>query len=499
MEQRFTQTQTTGLTQVQRQVMSPQQLLLVKLLEKSVTDLEDTVKSEIDSNEALEEDDGANSGSEDELSPSAEEMGQGDPEDQYTQQDYDKDERADYATDDDVPEYLKGGSVDPGELAVSPFGGQETLVEHLNSQIGEHEVTDKQRQILEYLIGSLDNDGLLRKQPYVIAEELSIHQNLETTEEEVLEALRILQTFDPAGIGATSLQQSLTIQLRRLGLATPDAQLAKKILQNGFDDFANNRKDQLARRFKVDRETLDRALRILTHLNPKPAGSIGDGSSGMTQIIVPDFYVTPTDNGQFDIRLNQGSLPAIHVSQAYRETLDQYSPGKRQLSSSQRKVYAYMKQKVDAAQMFINAIAQRRNTLMKTMKVIVDLQKPFFEEGDETLLRPMKLKDVAERTQLDTSTISRVSNSKYVSTPYGVYPLKFFFNHTFVSSDGDELSKKEVLHCLKEIIDQEDKSHPLADEAIARMLKDKGYPVARRTVTKYREQLHYPVARYRKQ
>ena len=227
MEQRFTQTQTTGLAQVQRQVMSPQQLLLVKLLEKSVTDLEDTVKSEIDSNEALEEDDGANSGSEDELSPSAEEMGQGDPEDQYTRQDYDKDERADYATDDDVPEYLKGGSVDPGELAVSPFGGQETLVEHLNSQIGEHEVTDKQRQILEYLIGSLDNDGLLRKQPYVIAEELSIHQDLETTEEEVLEALRILQTFDPAGIGATSLQQSLTIQLRRLGLATPDAQLAK--------------------------------------------------------------------------------------------------------------------------------------------------------------------------------------------------------------------------------------------------------------------------------
>lgn len=497
MSDRFSQLQTQTIQQTQVQTMAPQQLLYVRLLELPVSDLEMRVKNEMDSNEALD----SATNEEETASEGFDGENDEDPGNSFTsKEDYDKEREKDYADPDDIPEDVNSGMYNEVRERVEvPIGYSESFFELLKAQIGDYDVTDKQRHIIEYLIGSLDNDGLLRKNIYTITDELALYQNLEATDDEVTDALKILQQFEPAGIAATSLKESLELQLDRKEVQSKEVLLAKKIVANSFEDFTHKRKDKLAERYHLSPEELERVLGILRKLNPRPGSGLNDSSAGNMQVVIPDFTVTQSDDGDFEITLNKGQVPSLRVSKAYRESLDEYTRNRAKLSRKQKDDFIYMKQKVDAAQGFIHAIMQRRETLMKTMQAIVELQRPFFEVGNEILLRPMILKDVAQKTGLDVSTISRVSNSKYVSTDYGVYPLKYFFSDKFVTQSGEELSKPEIKNKMKELIEGEDKQQPLPDETLAQKLKEAGFPLARRTVAKYREQLGFPVARLRRQ
>lgn len=504
MDQKFSQTQTQTQQQTQIQTLAPQQLIYVRLLELPVSDLETRVKNEILDNPVLEESGSTEQNDSNDENTSAENTEDTDfsadsNENYHDEEDYYKERRADYADDDDTPAYLLHTSDgEHQEQSYIPVGAQESFYENLIAQIGEHDVTDKQRTILEYIIGSLDSDGLLRKDLETISDEMAIYNNLDASSDEIREVLHILQTFDPPGIAATSLQECLLLQLHRTDKPSKELQLAIKIIQDSFEDFTHKRFDRLCQRHTLTRAELEVPLHILRKLNPRPGSGLNDTQVGNTQILIPDFIVKQNEAGEFDVSLNNGNVPTLHVSNSYRESLSEYTNNRKNLSKQQKEEFSYMKQKVDSAQNFINAIMQRRDTLLRTMRTIVNLQKPFFEEGDETLLYPMILKDVAEKTGLDISTISRVSQSKYVSTEFGVFPLKYFFNDSFVTSKGEALSKLKIKSKLREFIEDEDKDCPLSDEILADMLKQANFPVARRTVAKYREQLGFPVARLRR-
>lgn len=496
MEQRFSQvqTQTQTQSQVQTQVMSPQQLLLVKLTEMPVSELETYVEKELIENPALEENssDAVDNTEESSYKDGLEES-EGRMESEYELR------SKDYASEDDVPDYLQQGNESQQEQSYMPYGAQESFYENLKSQIGERDVDDTQRYILEYLIGSLDSDGLLRKSLDALSYELAINENIDVSVEELQKMLRILQTFEPAGIAATSLQECLMLQLNQMSDTDQDVALAKDIVRHHFDDFSNKRHNRICQIYHLDEAAFQRVLKVLYRLNPRPGSVLNDTISGPgAQVVIPDFNVTQNDDGTFEVSLNWGEIPPLRVSDAYRQSLEEYGQNRKNLSRQQRDAAMYIKQKVDAAQGFINAIMQRRDTLLRTMKAIVELQKDFFEEGDTDQLHPMILEDVSEKTGLDKSTISRVSRSKYVNTDYGIYPLKFFFNEKFVTASGDNLSKVQIKSKLQEIIEKEDKKNPLSDDDIADRLKEAGYPVARRTVAKYREKMKIPVARLRK-
>jgi RNA polymerase sigma-54 factor len=309
--------------------------------------------------------------------------------------------------------------------------------------------------------------------------------------------LRILQDFDPAGVGGRSLQECLMIQLQRK-TQTESCRLAQKMLKRCFDDFTHKRWDKMQQRFSLSDEQMEEVRKELVHLNPRPGISLGDTVGRNSQIIVPDFVVETEDDGSIHLSLNDGGVPELRVTPSFVNMLEEKSKDKTHLDKDTRDAMAFLKQKVDAAQGFIAAVKSRQQTLFNTMQCIIDLQRPFFQEGDESLLRPMILKDVAERAGLDISTISRVSNSKYVQTNFGIYPLKFFFVDGYTNEEGEEFSVREIRRFLKECIDKEDKENPMTDDALAQVLKEKGYSIARRTVAKYRESLGIPVARLRK-
>lgn len=361
-----------------------------------------------------------------------------------------------------------------------PFSEATSFYEILKEQLRERNLTEHQRELVEYLIGSLDDDGLLRKSLESICDELAIYVGVECTEEELEEALGVLQDFDPAGLGARTLQECLLIQIRRRQAEEESAglllDLEERIISECYEEFTKKHWDRIIRKLNVDEAVFNEAIAEITRLNPRPGASLGETIGRNYQQIVPDFLVEAYDDGTINISLNNRNVPELRMSRDFTEMVEEHTKNRANQSKESKEAMMFLKQKMDAAQGFIDAVKQRQNTLMTTMQAIVDLQRPFFMDGDESLLKPMILKDVAERTNLDISTISRVSNSKYAQTNFGIYPLKFFFSDGYTTEDGEEMSVREIRKALKECIDAEDKKKPLTDDELAEMLKEKAIP-----------------------
>ncbi len=509
MSQKIIQTQ--SLQQVQ--TLSPQQVLLVRLLEMPVSELEQRVKNEMMDNGALEEREGFTDSGE----PFSDESTDFDN-NENTNNDASGTEiesyldnpgapsaeisqaLGDYRTADDVPDYLLRNYNKKETPESIEYSDTVSFYEQMKEQMGECELTEHQSELMEYLIGSLENDGLLKKTIPSLVNELEIYHNIETNEAELLHVLKILQQFEPAGIGARSLQECLLLQIERdENYHSPLKQTEHLIIEKYYEEFTRKRWDKIQQRLKLSDEQVEQLQKDIKRLNPRPGSSMGEAVGHNFQQIIPDFIVDTDDNGVITLSLNQGDVPELCISTSFLDILKQYDHSKgKGISRSEKEALQYTKQKIEKAQYFIDAVKQRRHTLLTTMQAIIELQRPFFQEGDEMLLQPMILKDVADRTGLDISTISRVSNSKYVQTHYGIYPLKWFFSDGYTTEDGMEIATRKIQSTLKELVDGEDKKQPLSDEVLAALLKEKGFPIARRTVAKYREQLGIPVARLRK-
>lgn len=469
-------TQTQKHEQTLTQTLSPQQLLTVQLLELTTMEIEDRVRSEVMDNPALEvvenddqpDENGVQSDSVSDISSDSDE---------------------DYSGNGEIPVF--GGYSHNADYALGEsvsFG--DTLLE----QLGELRLTTQEMTIGEYLIGSLDEDGLLRKDISEIEDELLIYGNVMTDKEQILAVLELIQGFEPAGIAARSLQESLLLQLDRAG-SGKDVALQKRIVTEFYDDFAGKRWEQLADKLGVGKEECRNAIADIVRLNPRPGASLSENIGFSRQQIIPDFVLDVVDDNVY-VSLNNIHVPELRVCDEYVQMLDEQLAGG---SQEQKAAAMFLKQKIDAAKGFISAVQQRENTMLATMRAIVEKQKAFFVNGgDEAYLKPMILEDIAKITGFDISTISRVSNSKYVQTPWSVSSLKYFFSDGVVKDDGTEQSVYELFAVIKELVDSEDKSSPLTDQELQEKLVERGYCVARRTVAKYREQLHIPVARLRK-
>ena len=508
MAQKLIQTQTQKLQQIQR--LSAQQMLLVKLLEMPLNELEDNVKAELDDNPALESEnpDDAMMGEGNEDSSALDDTENSNDEnndDTYDAQ-TEKEEREDaldsaledIGRDDQMPDYnterTNNQSADYEEMV---YGNTTSFYDNLKEQMDMQVLSDEGKQVMEYLIGSLDDDGLLRKDLDSICDELAIYQNLDISEKEIEHVLHILQTFDPAGVGARSLQECLLLQVKRI----PRGVLHKtmeELFTDYFDEFTKKHWDKIQSGLELNDTQLETLKEEVRKLNPKPGASLGETIGRSLQQITPDFIVDTADDGTITFTLNRGNLPLLTVSPSFTDMIETYKLHKDKMSRQDKEALLYAKEKVDKAQGFIEAVKQRRHTLIVTMKAIIEIQKKFFQDGDEADLKPMILKDVADRTGLDISTISRVSNIKYAQTKWGTFPLKFFFTDGYTTEEGEEMSTRKIKLALQELIEHEDKKKPLSDDTLAKVLKEKGYPIARRTVAKYREQLGIPVARLRK-
>lgn len=499
MAQSQGQIQEQKLEQKLQQSISQQQLLQSQLVELPLQQLAERIETEMHDNPALE------TTSDDPEFTEYPEYN----DDSETSDDYDiqreREERSDALDaalenigrdDEDLPVY-QGGRPAYEEHEDMVLGESQSFYDQLLEQVGELELSDEDRYVMEYLIRSLDDDGLLRASIEGISDELAIYHNIDFTKEQIEAVLHKLQQLDPPGIGARSLQECLLLQVDRKEKSSL-TNLMKRVLTDYFDAFTKKHWDKIQRALALDDLQTDELLRELRRLNPKPGAAMGETIGRSMQQITPDFIVDTQDDGTVTFTLNSGDLPQLQVSQSFADLLKDYQNNKEGLTRQMKEALLYTKQKVDAAQSFIDAIQMRRRTLTLTMKAIIRLQHKFFEEGDESLLRPMILKDVAEKTGLDLSTISRVSNSKYVQTRWGMFPLKFFFSDGYVTESGEELSTREIKAALRDIVEAEDKRKPMSDEALCDALKQKGYPIARRTVAKYREQLGIPIARMRK-
>ena len=494
-EQRQTQGQKLA------QSISHQQLLQATLVELPITQLVDRINTEMNDNPALEVDASYDLPEMPEYSEY--------PDDLDTSDDYsvstEREERQsalDEALagigrdDEDLPVYHGGSNVaeDREEMV---YGQSESFYDQLMEQVGETELTDRQRDIMEYLIGSLDDDGLLRKPSDVISDELAIYHNIDATHQEIEHVLEVLQDFDPAGIGARSLQECLLIQISRRDDSKVKT-LMQQVIADYFEAFTKKHWDKIQAALSLTDIQAEALFKELRKLNPRPGASIGETVGRSIQQITPDFIIDTQDDGTVTFTLNNGEVPELKISQSFVDSMKEYQDNKEHLSRQTKETLLYIKKKVDAAQGFIEAIKVRRHTLTITMQAIISLQHQFFVDGDEASLRPMILKDVAEKTGLDLSTISRVSNSKYAQTRWGTFPLRHFFSDSYVTESGEELSTRQIKAALRDIVEAEDKQRPLSDDAIKAELAKMGYPIARRTVAKYREQLGIPIARLRK-
>lgn len=494
-EQRQTQGQKLA------QSISHQQLLQATLVELPITQLVDRINTEMNDNPALEVDASYDLPEMPEYSEY--------PDDLDTSDDYsvstEREERQsalDEALagigrdDEDLPVYHGGSNVaeDREEMV---YGQSESFYDQLMEQVGETELTDRQRDIMEYLIGSLDDDGLLRKPSDVISDELAIYHNIDATHQEIEHVLEVLQDFDPAGIGARSLQECLLIQISRRDDSKVKT-LMQQVIADYFEAFTKKHWDKIQAALSLTDIQAEALFNELRKLNPRPGASIGETVGRSIQQITPDFIIDTQDDGTVTFTLNNGEVPELKISQSFVDSMKEYQDNKEHLSRQTKEALLYIKKKVDAAQGFIEAIKVRRHTLTITMQAIISLQHQFFVDGDEASLRPMILKDVAEKTGLDLSTISRVSNSKYAQTRWGTFPLRHFFSDSYVTESGEELSTRQIKAALRDIVEAEDKQRPLSDDAIKAELAKMGYPIARRTVAKYREQLGIPIARLRK-
>ena len=438
-------------TQAQQQVqtLSPQQILVVKLLELPTLELEERIHSELLDNPALEEGKEPSEDHEDHEDNFATD------EDGEPNSDYGEDlSLGDYRTEDDIPDYkLQENNRSKGETPEEiPFSDNVSFYETLKEQLDMQDLTPEEKQLGEYLIGSLDDDGLLRKSTESLMDELAIYQGIYTSPEQLEHVLSIIQDFDPAGIGARSLQECLLLQIQRKE-NSPLKQIELDIIGKCCDEFTRKNKDKIIQKLGITEEQYNVATAELTKLNPRPGSSLGETIGKNLQQIIPDFIVDTEDDGTVTLTLNNRNVPELRLSREFTEMLDEHTRNKANQSKESKDALMFLKQKVDAAQGFINAVKQRQQTLLSTMQAIIDLQLPFFQDGDESRLRPMILKDVAERAKLDISTVSRVSNSKYVQTNFGIYPLKFFFSDGYTTESGEELSVREIKRILKECVD----------------------------------------------
>ena len=496
------QIQEQKLTQQQKltQTITQQQLLATQLTELPVTQLLERINMEMNDNPALETSAEESLDNLDNLDP-LENLDTN----KNSTDDYEQEERQsalDAALesigrdDEDLPVY-QGGYSNQEEREEMVYGQTVSFFDLLNDQMNMAPLTEQERDIMEYLIGSLDDDGLLRKSLDSISDELAIYHNTDVTPHQIEQVLRKMQDFDPAGIGARSLQECLLLQVERREPSRLK-ELMTLTLNQYFELFTKKHWDHLRQVLKLSELQADTLIRELRKLNPKPGASISETVGRSLQQITPDFIIDTHDDGTVTFTLNNSEVPELHISQSFTDTLQQYQNDKEHMSRQMKEALLYTKKKVDAAQNFIDAINIRRHTLTVTMRAIIQWQHRFFEEGDEALLRPMILKDIAERTGLDASTISRVSNSKYAQTHWGTFPLRYFFSDGYVTQEGEELSTREIKAALREIIESEDKRKPLSDRQIEVLLIERGYPIARRTIAKYREQMGFPISRLRK-
>ena len=476
-----------GLYQKLQQKLTPQQIQLMKLIQLPTIEFEQRLKQEIEENPALEE-------------------GKEEPEDDLLgqQEEYEDDAEIieapdinvdEYLSDDEIPDYrlrTNNYSSDDDEKKV-PYAQGESFNQYLKSQLSVFPLDEQERKIAEFLIGSINSNGYLRRDIIEIVDDLAFTHNVMTTEVEVEKILKLIQELDPPGVGARDLKETLLIQLQRKK-TTQARELAMQILEKGFDYFINKKYKRLMAKFEITEEQLKEAIDEITKLNPKP-GNAFNSTGNYVEHVIPDFIINVVDD-ELEISLNAKNAPELRVSPAYTEMLKGYKENK---DKSQKEAVMFIKQKLDSAKWFIDAVNQRRDTLLRTIQAIAEYQKAYFLTGDERKIKPMILKDIAEKIGMDISTVSRVANSKYVQTPYGVKLLKEFFSESMKDAQGEDVSTIKIKNILQAVVEQEDKRKPLTDEQLAKALKEQGFPIARRTIAKYREQLGIPVARLRKE
>jgi RNA polymerase sigma-54 factor len=475
------------------QKLSPQQIQMIKLLEIPTMQLEQRIKAEIEENPALEE------GALEENDLQSESM---DDDVSSDPKDKDKEEFTieDYMDEDEYPSYklnAQNYSKDDKREEI-PFSVGLSFQDYLESQLGLRNLDEKQRLLALYMLGNIDDDGYLRRRLENVVDDIAFALNIKTDEPELIGILRIIQEFDPPGIGARNLQECLILQIEAKNLEIPSVKLAHRILKDFFDEFTRKHYDKILNRLNIKDEQLKDALDEILKLNPKPGSAYTDPQNKGYGHIIPDF-VLENNEGDLELSLNAKNVPELKVSKTYNDMLHAYQHNKVNNNKSQKEALSFVKQKLDSAKWFIDAIRQRQNTLLVTMNAIINYQEEYFLTGDETKLRPMILKDIADITGLDVSTISRVANSKYIQTNFGILPLKFFFSEGMQTESGEEVSTREIKKILQDCLESEDKRHPITDDRLAEILKEKGYHIARRTVAKYREQLNIPVARMRKE
>jgi RNA polymerase sigma-54 factor len=492
-----------SLQQKLLQKLSPQQIQLMKLLQVPTANLEERVKEELEENPALELSDDTHDDSFEEnkdefsdTSDTSEEFEEeGGSEDQYENIDI-----SDYVAegDDDIADYkLRDDNYgEQEEKTTMPYKVETSFYEVLEGQLGMLNLDPQGHMIAEQIIGSIDEDGYLRRETAAIVDDLAFRQNIDATEEYVENLIRRIQHFDPPGVAARNLQECLLLQLLRHKEEGKEVEVAIQAITRYFDEFTKKHYEKIQRGLNLSDEELKEVMIQITKLNPKPGGNVGEVNKAESYV-VPDFFIL-NNAGKLELTLNSKNAPELRISEGYRDMLKEYDRGTKK-DRRQKEAVLFIKQKIDAAKWFIDAIKQRQHTLLSTMTAIMNHQEEFFLTGDETTLRPMILKDIAERTGLDISTVSRVANSKFVQTEFGTYRLKFFFSESLTTDSGEEVSTREVKKILSDLIGNEHKKKPLSDERLTELLQEKGYNIARRTVAKYREQLNIPVARLRKE
>lgn len=473
------------------QRLSPQQIQVIKLLEIPTMQLDQRIKKELEDNPTLEEGVDYDDDEREREEPTQEESATQDDE-EFTLEDYLEDE--------DTPAYRLASSnySKDDKREEIPFSTGVTFHENLANQLGLRVLSEKQKNLGLYLIGNIDDDGYLRRKLSAIADDLAFSVGVETDEDELEQILHIIHDFDPVGIGARDLQECLLLQIQSKDQSIPEIALARKILKYNFDEFTRKHYDKIQSRLNLSDDDLKLAIDEILKLNPKPGGAVHDSHSRIVHHIVPDFILEEVD-GELILSLNSKNVPDLKINRQYSNMLESYAANRQNATKQQKEAIVYVKQKIDSAKWFIDAIRQRQNTLLFTMRAIIEYQEEFFRSGDEMHLKPMILKDIAEVTDLDISTISRVANSKYIQTNHGIFSLKFFFSEGMQTDSGEEVSTKEIKKILADCVNAEDKKKTLTDEKLMEILREKGYPIARRTVAKYREQLGIPVARLRKE
>jgi RNA polymerase sigma-54 factor len=490
-----------NLQQKLLQKLSPQQIQLMKLLQVPTANLEERIKEEMEENPALEQEEEKHDEfeeSKDEFTENGEETFE---EPDGSETDYDNIDISDYVQDgdDDIADYrLRDDNYgsDEDDKKTIPFKTDTSFYETLLDQLGLLKLDDKEQKIAEQIVGSIDEDGYLRRETTAIVDDLAFRQGVMTTEEEVESLIKRIQQFDPPGVAARDLQECLLLQLNRMQDEGKNVTIAIKAISKYFDEFTKKHYEKIQRGLDLNDEQLKEVMQQIIRLNPKPGGNVGEINKAESYV-VPDFFIM-NNGGKLELTLNSRNAPELRISEGYRDMLKEYDRGTKK-DKRQKEAVLFIKQKIDSAKWFIDAIKQRQHTLLDTMTAIMNHQHDFFLTGDQTTLRPMILKDIAEKTGLDISTVSRVANSKFVQTEFGTYRLKFFFSESLSTESGEEVSTREVKKILSDLIEAENKKKPLSDEHLTEMLQQKGYNIARRTVAKYREQLNIPVARLRKE